>query len=133
MPANRNQVRLSLVEEVFIRYLQITRAIWKETEKRAKTIPGWRAALVDGFARQLILIDSQALRFGHSLTTDEFTDPRLSLNDITERLDNHWSDADEKSLIAANPVYREIVQEQKTISSRWKSDSVSRSLPKRSS
>jgi hypothetical protein len=131
MPANRNQIRLSLVEQVFNQYLQITRAFWKEAEKRAtKTIPGWRAALGDGFARQLILIDSQALRFGHLLTTDEFTNPQLSLNDITERLDKHWSDADEKSLIAANPVYREIVEQQKTISSRWKPDAASRSLLK---
>ena len=126
MPPNRNQIRLSLVDTVFREYLQVTRAFWTEAERRAtKTISDSRAALGDGFAQQLILIDCQALRFGHLIATDEFTDPRLSLNDITERLAKHWSDADEKSLISANPIYREIVQQQKTISSRWKPDAMS--------
>jgi|ERR1022692_293040 hypothetical protein len=114
MPSDHTQIRLSLVERVFREYLQITRAFWKEAESRAKkTLPHWRPALADGFAQQQIL--------------GEFSDPRLSLNDITERLDKGWSDVDEKSLIAANPVYREIIQQQKTISSRWKPDAVRQS------
>ena len=99
MPANRDPIRLSLVEKVFRQYLQVTRTFWKEAETRAaKIIPDWKAALGDGFAQQLNLIDRQALRFGHLIATDEFVDPRLSLNDITERLAQDWQDADEKSL-----------------------------------
>ena len=92
MPANRDPTRLSLVEKVFRQYLQVTRTFWKEAETRAaKIIPDWKAALGDGFAQQLILIDRQALRFGHLIATDEFVDPQLSLNDITERLAQDWS------------------------------------------
>jgi hypothetical protein len=128
MPSDRAQLRLSLVEKVFKEYLQVTRAFWEEAERRArKTLPEWGPALEDAFALQRVLIDSQALRFGHLITTGELSDPRLSLNNITERLDKEWSDADEKSLIDANPFYREIVQHQKTISSRWKPNAVSRS------
>jgi hypothetical protein len=128
MPGNRDPIRLSLVEKVFRQYLQVTRTFWKDAETRAaKIIPDWKAALGDGFAQQLILIDRQALRFGHLIATDEFVDPQLSLNDITERLAQDWSDADEKSLIATNPVYREVVQQQETISVRWKPNAVSRS------
>jgi hypothetical protein len=113
--------RATVVQDVFRRYLECTREFWKVAQRSAlKGSPAWKLPLQKAFRLQHVLIDRQALRFGYLLAGNTFDFAGLkSLNDITERLDQRWSEVEEVGLIGSNSFYRDVIQEIKDIQSSW--------------
>jgi phenylpropionate dioxygenase-like ring-hydroxylating dioxygenase large terminal subunit len=118
---SKTKTRATVVHDVFSKYLESTREFWKTTQRRAmKGSRDWNPALQRAFRLQQVLIDRQALRFGYLLAGDALDSAGLrSLNDITVRLDQGWSEAEEARLIESNPTYEEVVREIKDIQSNW--------------
>jgi hypothetical protein len=112
------ELRSTSLERLFREYLESSRQFWRTARQRGMKLQEAHGSIKSAFRLQEFLIDRQALRFGHLVSVGAIERRGLrSLNSITERLDQGWSDADESALLESNSVYRAVSQEIKDIQS----------------
>ena len=88
---SRGDAWSQLLFRVFKEYLHVSRIFWEALERLAKTTSReWGQEARNAFELQRILRDRQALRFGYLHARGLLADPKLSLNDVTIRLDAGW-------------------------------------------
>ena len=122
----RMKSRGAMVRDIFRKYLDSNRENSKITERRALAVsPDQERVLLNCFRLQDLLMERTKIRFEFLIKT-KLLDcaPYKSLDAISERLDQEWTEADESVIKKSNSHYGDLSREIDDIRSRWDPDSL---------
>jgi len=116
--------RATRVRKTFRRYMQSCRKNMKIIEQRALALsPDHSLALRNCFRLQYLLSERRRSRFEFLLDTKSIDCALFkSLDEIAERVDKGWTEAEEGAIKERDPHYRDISREIAGIQSRWVPD-----------
>jgi hypothetical protein len=122
----RPKNRANIVREAFRDYMESCREHTKTIEQRALQVsPDQSSVLRNCFRLQHLLMERLTIRFEHLITTNTLDHSQLkSLDDIQKRLDEGWTEAEERAMKGYNAHYCNIAAEVEAIQSKWTPDSL---------